>query len=371
MTVADTTLPIPTVSVIMAAYNGAALITETLASLSAQTFGDFEVIVVDDCSTDSTREVIAAWPDPRVRLVALEQNGGPVRARNRAIAEARGRYIAALDHDDLCHPERFARQVAYLDAHPDTVLLGTAADILEEGTTHASSYAPATTPHLVAWLTRIENPLVWSSVMVRTEAARKLDPFTRPDILYAEDFDLYHRIQPLGRIARLDTPLLTYRSHPGGISKRFTDTMEANSLRVLTEAYRPLFGDVAEAKAALVAEYLMAKRPVPDRGTLSALGETLAALQAAYFGAYDCDAQDVRMIKWETARRWGQVGRTGLRAGTIGVADILAVRPEHLGLGYAGLEALMWSGLVGGVRRMGAQTLAAKIIRPVPSRAKT
>jgi glycosyltransferase involved in cell wall biosynthesis len=361
----------PTISVIMAAYNGAALLPETLASLSAQTFADFEVIVVDDCSTDSTRDVIAAWPDPRLRLVALEQNGGPVRARNRAFAESRGRYIAALDHDDLCHPERFARQVAYLDAHPDTVLLGTAAEILEDGVTTPSNYAPVTTPHLVAWLSRIENPLVWSSVMVRADAAHKLEPFTRPDILYAEDFDLYHRMQPLGRIARLDVPLIVYRSHPGGISKRFMETMEANTLRVLTGAYAPLFGDRAEATARLIGDYLMAKRPVPDRATLAALGHALSRLQADYFATHDCAASDVQLIKWETARRWGQVGRTGLRAGTIGVADVIAVRPEHLGLGYAGVEALMWSGLVGGARRLGAQTLAAKIIRPGPNRAKT
>lgn len=361
----------PTISVIMAAYNGAALLPETLATLDAQTFGDFEVIVVDDRSTDSTREVIAGWPDARVRLVALEQNGGPVRARNRAFAEARGRYIAALDHDDLCHPERFARQVAYLDAHPDIVLLGTAANILEDGVVSASRYAPVTTPHLVAWLSRIENPLVWSSVMVRADAARRLDPFTRPDILYAEDFDLYHRIQPLGRIARLDTPLMVYRSHPGGISKRFTETMEANTRRVLAGAYAPVFGDRAETIAGLVAEHLMAKRPVPDRATLATLGKALAALQEAYLATNDCDAQDRGLIKWETALRWAQVGRTGLRAGTITVADVIAVRPEHLGLGYAGVEALMWSGLVGGARRIGAQTLAAKIIRPGPSRAKT
>ena len=81
----------PSVSVIIAAYNGAAIIEETLASLQAQTFTDFEVIVVDDGSTDATREVVAAWPDPRVRLIAMERNGGPVIARNRGVAAARGR----------------------------------------------------------------------------------------------------------------------------------------------------------------------------------------------------------------------------------------------------------------------------------------
>ena len=92
----------PAVSVIMAAYNGADLLPATLATLQKQSFTDFEVIVVDDCSKDSTREVLRAWPDPRVRMIALAENGGPVRARNRAFAEARGRYIAGLDQDDLC-----------------------------------------------------------------------------------------------------------------------------------------------------------------------------------------------------------------------------------------------------------------------------
>ncbi|MBM3929618.1 MAG: glycosyltransferase, partial [Sphingomonadales bacterium] len=71
----------PTVSVVMAAYNGAHLIEETLASLQGQTFEDFEVLVVDDCSTDDTRAVVRRWPDARVRLIEAPVNGGPVRAR--------------------------------------------------------------------------------------------------------------------------------------------------------------------------------------------------------------------------------------------------------------------------------------------------
>ena len=102
----------PVVSVIMAAYNGAALIPETIASLTAQTFGDFELVVVDDCSTDDTLALLRSYHDPRIRVIAAETNQGPVRTRNRAFAEARGRYIAALDQDDQCPPERFARHVA-------------------------------------------------------------------------------------------------------------------------------------------------------------------------------------------------------------------------------------------------------------------
>lgn len=341
----------PTVSVIIPAYNGAALIGETLASLTTQTLTDWEAIVVDDCSTDNTREVVAAFPDPRVRLVLNERNSGPVRTRNRAAAEARGRYIAALDQDDLCQPERFARQVALLDAYPGIALLGTAANFLCEGVVGPSTYAPVTTPALLAWLTRIENPIVWSTVMVRAEVARILDPFTRPEILYAEDFDLYHRVQPLGQIARIDEPLLLYRQHAGGASKRFTDTMRASATRVLAEAHEPLFGGRAGEIARLLVLHNMGGEPVLDRATLAVLGEAIGAIQAHFLAEQPVEPEDRKLIRWETAQRWGRIGRTALRSGALGIADILAVRPEHMGLGYAGLDALLWSGAIGGARR--------------------
>ncbi|MFX8624491.1 glycosyltransferase family A protein, partial [Acinetobacter baumannii] len=79
------------------------------------------------------------------------QNGGPVHARNRAFAEARGRYVAGLDQDDLCTPDRFGRQVAFLDANPDVVLVGANARYLDGARQSASAYAPLTTPTLVEW----------------------------------------------------------------------------------------------------------------------------------------------------------------------------------------------------------------------------
>ena len=359
----------PTVSIVMAAYNGAALLPETLASVSAQTFAEFELIVVDDRSTDTTREVVAAWPDPRVRLIALAENGGPVNARNRAVAESRGRYIAGLDHDDLCRPDRLARQVAYLDAHPDIVLVGGNADNLYGNVHRPPTYAPNTTPALVTWLSWIENPLVWSSVMMRGSAARALSPFTRPALLYAEDFDLYQRIQRMGQLARIDDVLLAYRQHAGGLSKRYATVMSDSATRALTDAHAPILGARSGAVAALLVRHNMERQPVPDRATLAMLGDAIATLQAAYLTSHRCDAADRRLIRWETARRWARIGRASLRAGTLGIRDVLAVRPDHLGLGYAGIDTLLWSGMIGGVRR--GQALVEKIIRPAPSRANT
>lgn len=339
----------PTVSVVIAAYNGAAWLRETLASLSAQTFGDWEAVVVDDCSTDHTRELVRAWPDKRVRLVALERNGGAVHARNRAVAEAHGRYLAALDQDDLCRPQRFARQVAWLDANPDAAGLGTAVECLADGAVRPSAYPVNTTPGLIDWLLQLENPLAWSSMMIRADAARGLDPFTRPGRIYAEDFDLYHRLRASGRIARLDTPLLLYRRHAGGMS-RHEDRMTTSAALVLAERHAGL--PDPERAGALLARHVMDGRSVPDRATLAELGALLSRLQAKHLQAAAPDPETRRLIQWETAQRWARIGRAGLRSGTLTLADVLAVRPAHLGLGYAGIEAHGLSGLVGSGRRL-------------------
>ncbi|MEO9130895.1 MAG: glycosyltransferase family A protein [Sphingomonas sp.] len=344
----------PAVSVIMAVYNGADLIGETLRSLQAQSFGDFEVVIVDDCSTDDSRAVVRGFGDARIKLISLPTNQGVVAARNRAVAEARGRYIAALDHDDLCHPDRFARQVAWFEANPGTVLVGTAASILEEGVVQPGSLAPVSTPMLIEWLLRIENPLVWSSVMMRGDVARQLDPFQRPEMIYAEDFDLYHRIARFGAIARIDDELMIYRRRSGGISQRNVDAMTERGIDILAACYADALGDNSRegprAVAELVVRHVMGQQPVPDRETFQRLGEALIKLQEDFISIHAPDPDSLNLIRWETARRWARIGRIGLRTGQLDLADAISVRPDHLGLGYAGIDDLIMSRLVGGAR---------------------
>ena len=341
----------PVVSVIMPAYNSAALIGETLDSLAAQTFTDFEIIVAEDRSPDDTMAVLAAWPDPRLRIFQMDTNGGPVLARNRAVAQARGRYIAALDHDDLCHPDRLARQVAWLDAHPATVLVATATRTFSGTETFPASNPRRTTPAMIRFLLAIGNPLVWSSVMMRGTAARQLAPFSRQERVYAEDFDLYHRIGELGAIERIDDPLVRYRRHPGNVSERFEDTMLAHAAMVLADAHRARLGDDgATMVAGLLVQHLMHGRPVPDGATLVTLGQALAAIERAVASGLAASAHDRAMIAAERQRRWSAVVRAGLRSGNVTLGDVRRAaasrldRPERL-----------WSRLVGAAR----QTLAA------------
>lgn len=104
------------VSIIMPAYNSAGFIRETIESVQAQTYLVWELLVVDDCSTDGTSDVVdgLSRADPRVRCLRLERNSGAAVARNRAMAAARGQYMAFLDSDDLWHPDKLSRQIDFM-----------------------------------------------------------------------------------------------------------------------------------------------------------------------------------------------------------------------------------------------------------------
>ena len=123
------------VSIIMPTYNCGAFIAETIATVQAQTHPRWELIVVDDCSTDDTTEVVGALAkdDPRIRYVRLETNSGAAMARNRAMELAQGRYMAFLDSDDLWHPDKLRRQIDFMTSRDVAMSCTAYAQIDEQG----------------------------------------------------------------------------------------------------------------------------------------------------------------------------------------------------------------------------------------------
>jgi GT2 family glycosyltransferase len=301
--------------VLLTTYNGAAFIGEAIASLLAQTFRDFEVIVVDDASTDDTPRILANLADPRIRVIRRTTNGGIVAARNHGFAAARGAYVAALDHDDLSRPERLACQVAYLDQHRSVVLLATEIEIAEAGRRHRPDHTYGGAPNIIRWLLYIDNPLTWSSVMFRADAVRRIGAFMRPEAELADDFDLYHRLLAVGEIARLEQSLTIYRVHPGNTSTGHAALLNANAATVLRSAYAPLLGTRAEAAAALVIRHLSERRPVHDLATLGQLGTLLQDLLGSFCRVYQAGAADHATLAQITARTWWRTVRAAVRAG--------------------------------------------------------
>jgi len=338
----------PTISVVMAAYNGAAFIRATIDSVLAQTIPDFEIVVAEDCSKDDTLAVLAAIDDPRLRVVKAERNGGPAAARNLAMSHARGRFIVGLDQDDLCHPERFARQLAYLDAHPDVALVCSTIVMFEGETERHDPYPDLTDPDAIDWTMGLLNPLAWSTAMMRGEAARALIPFERDDYRFAEDFDLYTRIRAHGRIGRIAEPLVRYRLHPGGASQAYEEGMIRSAGKVLADRHAALFGADAAEAGLLLSRHAGAGYPPPDAATLTRCGSIMARLLAAEGGS--------RFPQESSRALWWRIARSGLRTGHYGVTDILRARPAFAGRGGTAIPALLRDAAIGTARRAARQT---------------
>lgn len=211
--------PRPRVTVFIAAYNAADTLGEAMDSVLAQTWSDFELLIVDDASIDATPILCRRYmTDSRVRVVRLEDNVGRAEVRNAGMARARGEYLAMLDADDRCMPQRLARQVAFLDAHPAIDVLGTWSHLIDDAGERRSpkkNQWRLTPDEVACWLLFrgiIHNP----TIMARTDAMRGYR-YDR-DFPVAEDYDLWDRMRPQHGMALLPESLTEYRIHDGQAS---------------------------------------------------------------------------------------------------------------------------------------------------------
>jgi GT2 family glycosyltransferase len=340
----------PVVSVLMTTWNGAAFIAASVRSVLAQSYGDFELIVVDDASTDATPAVLAGFTDPRLRVLRLQANRGVVGARNAGFQLVRGRYVAMLDHDDVSRPERLARQVACLDRHPDIVLVATEVELDTAGRRQRPDHTMGGDTLLLRWLLHVDNPLTWSSVMLRAEAVRRLGCFVCESFALADDFDLYHRLLTIGEIARLEEPLTIYRWHAANTSHAHGPALEAAAIKVLSRAYRPLLGPDSDTAAVLVNRHLSTRAPARDAATLDVIGSILERLLRAFSAARGLDAAQHTRLRAVTAAIWWRAVRAAARAGAPGLLRRYRI-PRGLAAAYrpSGFDWLQ-TALVGGIR---------------------
>jgi glycosyltransferase involved in cell wall biosynthesis len=228
---------VPRVSVVTCTYNSAGLVGETVRALLAQTWHDFELIVVDDASTDGTAEVVAAQADPRIRLIRNTRNVGVAAARNIGMDAARGEYLFANDHDDVSLPTRLARQVAYLDRHPEALLVATGTYTVE-GDRRRPDAPPPATHALIRWKLMTQNPICHSTLAMRLPRLRALGLRYDPACDFGDDFELCHRIADAGPVAALPERLVAYRLHAANASRLHADRMNERGRRMLAHAHR-------------------------------------------------------------------------------------------------------------------------------------
>ena len=204
-----------TVTVLMAVRNGMPYVEEAVESVLRQTFRDFELVIVEDASTDGTRERLQAFTDPRIRLVCNDSQQGQTRSLNRGLALAKGLTVARIDADDICLPERLKTQVRFLDRNPAISVvasrwiglspsgkpLGTRGNVLSDDGS------------FLGRLLLGDCPLYHTTVMFRKEAVEQAGGYDAA-FKIGQDYDLWARMAVLGlRAVVLEKPLVCYRFH--------------------------------------------------------------------------------------------------------------------------------------------------------------
>jgi GT2 family glycosyltransferase len=314
----DTNPAPPRVSVLMTTYNGARFIAESIDSVLSQTFGDFELVVVDDTSTDGTAAILARYADPRLIVIRNTTNLGVVGARNRGFAALRGHYVATIDHDDLWLPTRLAQGVDRLDREPATVLVATQTLVLADGKVTPVERPTTFSPLLFGWMLLMDCPVVYSSLLFRREAARQADgTLLRPDLRYADDYELMLRLAASGSVVALSEALTVYRVHANNTTWTVHGEMFRHCVTALTERFAPWLGADAAEAARLIAWHVSRRNPVADRLTLRRLGILLRRLANAFVDAYQPGSEDRASIEHYAGEANWRALRAGIRSGRI------------------------------------------------------
>lgn len=237
------------VSVVLPAYNAQDSIGEAIESILRQTHRRLELLVFDDGSTDRTAAVLAGIRDDRMRVLTHDANRGLIWTLNEGLDGARGEFVARMDADDVAHPRRLERQVAFLQAHPDTAVCGTWFKARLAGRRSAVR-PPATHEEIVAELF-FRSAFAHPTVMMRRDfllaSGLRYDEQAR----HAEDFDLWVRAARLTRLANIPAYLLEYRLHGQQVSTLQGEAQMGSAARIRLAQLSTLFPEASREQQAL------------------------------------------------------------------------------------------------------------------------
>lgn len=250
----------PLVSVLLPVYNGAAYLTEAIQSIIDQTYDNFELIIINDGSTDESDAIIRKFVDPRIRY-NQQENQGLAATLNKAVNLATGKYLARQDADDISLPQRFEKQVAFLETNSDYGIVGTWAEIwVETEKTERVHNHPAKSIILKFDLL-FDNPFVHSSLMIRKAVFEQVGLYATAKERQPEDYELWSRIAREFEVANIPEILQVYREVQGSICRT---------------GVNPFLDRVISLSAENLAWYL--GRPEPDQKIID--------LSALVHGAY-------------------------------------------------------------------------------------
>lgn len=199
-----------TISVIMSVFNGQKYLEESIKSVTSQSFVDFEFILVDDGSTDSSFDIIKkhADLDKRIKIIKNQKNIGLTKSLNEALKQSSGEFVARIDADDICYSDRLKKQIEFMEENKNCHLVSTCCDIINEGSEKLYVHCPPSNETSLKWSMIFRNPIRHSTVMWRNSEKFTYDE----DYTYAQDYDLWRRVQDYG-IQTIPDTLAAVRTH--------------------------------------------------------------------------------------------------------------------------------------------------------------
>jgi glycosyltransferase involved in cell wall biosynthesis len=211
----------PKITVLMPVYNGEKYLHESIESILNQSYVDFEFLIIDDASVDKSAEIVRLFDDPRICYLKNDRNLGLIGTLNKGLDIARGEYIARMDQDDISLPKRFAKQVAFLDRHPEIGVLGTAIQMIDsDGNSLESALVFPDSPICIEWAMYFFCPIAHPTVFMRKNIAKEGGGYS-PEAVHAEDYDFWVRLSKITRFSNLVETLLKLRKHETNMTKVF------------------------------------------------------------------------------------------------------------------------------------------------------
>jgi glycosyltransferase involved in cell wall biosynthesis len=236
----------PKVTVLMSAYNSEHYLLESIESILNQTFKDFEFLIINDGSTDKTREIILSVNDPRIHLIDNEENLGLTRSLNKGLQIAQGEFVARQDADDISEPERLQHQVDFLEAHPEVALLGTwHKEVDAQGNLVGMWNLPSDWIQ-ICWALLFYTPFVHTSVMMRKATILQKIGFYNEDFSYSQDYELWARAARTLPVFSLKERLVRTRVNPFSMTATYgSKTLEGFQLRASTVSHLLGFDEIS------------------------------------------------------------------------------------------------------------------------------
>ena len=239
----------PRVTVLMPVYNRPEYVDEAIRSVIEQDFSDFELLIVDDGSTDATPDVLRSWADRDERIVVVTSpaNEGMSRARNRGLQQARGEYVATLDSDDLMLPGRLAAESQVLDEHPEVVIVSCAFEIVDRDGRHVATWRGGEPHEAVVHLLGYYNIVGGhGQTMFRRDDVLAIGGYWT-EFPTAEDYDLFVRLLKRGRIVSVPVVGMKQRQHESQSNAQYAGAKRAAWQSIMGRALRDTLGRTASA----------------------------------------------------------------------------------------------------------------------------